>query len=445
MNLIRHFNNLSFTMSAVTGLIIFLVVNVVEQTPAKIKRGQQAQAGIQLLDEMRRPILKLKKAEFLKLPSNEQYLNFQNAIKDAETLIKKYQKKAAYNQELLVVVKQLADKLDRLIIEERDLWQKHRHPLAHHLSNSEMSQTHEAHHQTINRFFQVLDVLALGEHPLHKDIAEGQAASSLLNWSAIILTAYLLLLIILFQKKRNTELTKQQSVLEKHVKERTHALEVANKELESFAYSVSHDLRAPLRSIDGFSQVLLEDCSSALNTQCKDYLQRIRASSQKMGDLIDDMLQLSRLTRNLLNKQNINLTEIVKTITDNLKQSQPERNVQLQIEDNLEAFADLSLAEIVLTNLLENAWKYSANETVTVIKFGQTEKGDEFYIKDNGVGFNNEYKAKLFTPFQRLHGKEFEGNGIGLATVKRIIDRHGGSIRADARINKGSTFYFSFG
>ncbi len=238
----------------------------------------------------------------------------------------------------------------------------------------------------------------------------------------------------------------QNVVLEDQVRERTAELVAANSELEAFAYSVSHDLRAPLRSIDGFSQALLEDCEDKLDMQGKDYLIRIRAATKRMADLIEDLLQLSRLTRTEMNIEKINLTRIARSVIDELQKSHPQRHVEIKIGDGLEDTADSRLMRITLENLLGNAWKFTEKQVKAVIEFGCTEEGGKkvYFIRDNGVGFDMAYVDKLFAPFQRLHNEEeFPGTGIGLALVRRIIHRHGGKVWTEGQTDKGATFYFS--
>lgn len=246
--------------------------------------------------------------------------------------------------------------------------------------------------------------------------------------------------------KLNEELQKANSELEQRVAKRTLELEAINKELEAFSYSVSHDLRAPLRSIDGFSNKILKDYSSGFDDQAKDYFNRIMNASRKMGVLIDDLLKLARLSRVEMRIENVNLSDIADSIAAELKETNPERNVEFQIKENLFEMADRNLIQIALQNLLGNAWKYSKNNEHTLIQFGlNVSNGKKIYlIKDNGVGFDMRYVDKLFGAFQRLHSiTEFEGTGIGLATVQRIIRRHHGDIWADSEVNAGSTFYFT--
>jgi len=247
------------------------------------------------------------------------------------------------------------------------------------------------------------------------------------------------------RKKVEEELKKYHNHLEELVHERTIKLEASNKELEAFSYSASHDLRAPLRTIEGFSQALLEDCEDKLDIQGKDYLIRIRTATRHMAELIEDLLQLSRITRAEMNIENVDLTRIARSVIDELQKSQPQRHVEIRIADGMEETADLKLMRIVLENLLGNAWKFTAKKAQAVIEFGFMKEGDRkaYFIRDNGVGFDMAYADKLFAPFQRLHtDDEFPGTGIGLATVQRIINRHGGTVWTEGQTDKGATFYF---
>lgn len=233
---------------------------------------------------------------------------------------------------------------------------------------------------------------------------------------------------------------------EEELKKRTLQLEVANKELEAFSYSVSHDLRAPLRSIDGFSQALLEDYTDRLDAEGKDYLQRVRAASKRMAQLIDDLLGLSRVTRSEMHREAVDLSSMVQTILMDLRKTQPERQVTVSIAGGVVAEGDTRLLQVALENLLANAWKFTSKTSHTRIEFGVTEHNDEpvYFIRDNGAGFDMAYVGKLFGAFQRLHiSSEFAGTGIGLATVQRIIHRHGGRVWAEGAVGQGATFYFT--
>ena len=242
------------------------------------------------------------------------------------------------------------------------------------------------------------------------------------------------------------ELKQYHDHLEEMVKERTSQLELANKELESFSYSISHDLRSPLRSIDGFSQALLEDYPDKLDEKGKDYLNRVRFAAQKMAKLIDAILSLSRLTRGEMKRSTVDLTGMVKSVTSGLKIAHPDRNVEFVIAENVTANCDAMMLQIVFENLIGNACKFTEKHPTARIEFGVTEKNGKtvYFVKDDGAGFGMEYADKLFTAFHRLHTEsEFTGIGIGLATVQRIIHRHGGEIWAEGEVEKGATFYFT--
>lgn len=235
-------------------------------------------------------------------------------------------------------------------------------------------------------------------------------------------------------------------LVEKIVARRSVELEAANKELEAFCYSVSHDLRAPLRGIDGFSQALLEDYGNKLDSSAREFLQRIRAGTQRMGVLIDDLLNLSRFTRIEMQRQATDLSEIGRAVAAELRQSQPRRDVEIVIAPQLQGEGDPRLMRVVLENLLGNSWKFTSKQSHARIEFGRTENNGSsaFYVRDNGAGFDPAYSARLFGAFQRLHGiTEFPGSGVGLATVQRIIHRHGGSIWAESAVGEGATFYFT--
>jgi signal transduction histidine kinase len=248
------------------------------------------------------------------------------------------------------------------------------------------------------------------------------------------------------RKQSEAELEKYKDHLEEMVQQRTNELEIANKELESFSYSVSHDLRAPLRSIDGFSQAILEDYADKLDEQGKDYLKRIRESSQMMAQIIDDILGLSRVVRAELDLKAVNLTDIAREISLELKRIEPERQVEFNIMDGVEAIGDANLLRSVIQNLLSNAFKFTAKCQVGRINFGVEPKNGKnvYYVRDNGVGFDMKYADKLFMPFERLHpASEFAGTGIGLATVQRIVRRHGGKVWAEGEAGKGASFNFT--
>ena len=234
--------------------------------------------------------------------------------------------------------------------------------------------------------------------------------------------------------------------LEQRVRERTSQLEEANEQLGSFAYSVSHDLRAPARAIHGFSEVLLEDYAPMLDAAGRTVIERIQANASRMGQLIDDMLQLARASGEQLSIGSVNLGAMAKEIVADLRDQQPDRNPQVRIADPLFADADTDLIRIALTNLLSNAFKFTANQPAPQIDFASQKQGEEvvYYVRDNGAGFDMSYVDKIFRPFERLHSQEdFPGTGIGLATVHRAISRHGGRIWAEASVDGGATFFFT--
>jgi signal transduction histidine kinase len=225
-------------------------------------------------------------------------------------------------------------------------------------------------------------------------------------------------------------------------------LERANNELEAFSYSVSHDLRAPLRVIDGFSKILLTDHSSKLDEQGRDYLERVRAETQRMAHLIDDLLSLSKMTRASLSRERVDLTDVARRILIELGGREPDRKIESRVSDGLVVQADPRLLRVMLENLLGNAWKFTSKRPVARIAVDKEERGTEtvFFVRDNGAGFDMAYAKKLFSPFHRLHSEaDFEGTGIGLATVHRIVTRHGGRIWAEALPGQGATFLFTLG
>ena len=221
-------------------------------------------------------------------------------------------------------------------------------------------------------------------------------------------------------------------------------LEGTNRELEAFSYSVSHDLRAPLRTIDGFSQILTEDYGEKLDEEGLDYLTRVRSASRHMAALIDDLLDLSRVGRRPLTRESVDLSGLASGIAEDLRGTDPGRDVDFVIEGGVTARGDVSLLKVALENLLGNAWKFTAREPRATIHFGAS--GGAFFVSDDGAGFEDAYKDKLFGAFQRLHGpEEFEGTGIGLATVARIVHRHGGEVWAEGAVGEGATFFFTLG
>ncbi len=248
------------------------------------------------------------------------------------------------------------------------------------------------------------------------------------------------------RKRAEAEVRRLNEELERRVADRTAQLEAANGELEAFSYSVSHDLRAPLRSVDGFAQALEEDYGGRLDDEGRGYLKRVRAATQRMGQLIDDLLKLSRVTRAEMMREEVSLTEVAREVAGELKESRPGRDVTFRVEEGLVARADGRLLRILLENLLGNAWKFTSRREQALIEVGAVahDGGRAFYVRDNGAGFDMAYAGKMFGAFQRMHGaSEFEGTGIGLATVARIVHRHGGRVWAEGAVGHGATFYFT--
>jgi light-regulated signal transduction histidine kinase (bacteriophytochrome) len=250
----------------------------------------------------------------------------------------------------------------------------------------------------------------------------------------------------LLLRKAQTALLDSERNLERQVAERTQELQDANRELEAFSFSVSHDLRAPLRHIDGFSRILLDDHSRELSAQGRGYLDLVRTAAERMGTLIDDLLQLSKMSRGELRRQRVDLSALARTVIASLQQLEPERKVELVLEEGLVAQADPGLVRILLDNLIGNAWKFTAKVATPRIEIGATSEGSGlgYYVRDNGAGFDMAYAHRLFGPFQRLHSeRDFEGTGIGLSTVQKVIGRHGGRVWADGIVGGGATFSFT--
>jgi PAS domain S-box-containing protein len=235
--------------------------------------------------------------------------------------------------------------------------------------------------------------------------------------------------------------------LEQRVSERTREMSILNRELEAFSYSVSHDLRTPLRSVDGYASLLAEEYGDALAPEGRSYVERIRKSARRMGQLITDLLTLAHLNRTELRRQSVDLSKMARAVAAELTASDPGRDVQWQIDEGMRLFADPGLMRVVLQNLLGNAWKYTGQTPQAHIALTQLQRADgspEFCVRDNGVGFDMAYAAQLFEPFKRLHGHhEFEGSGVGLTTVFRVIERHGGRLRGEGAVGRGAAFYFS--
>jgi signal transduction histidine kinase len=277
------------------------------------------------------------------------------------------------------------------------------------------------------------------------------------GWLFVIGTAILFYLLLTTMQRRNeavlaallesrNEIGRINAALEQRVTERTRQLETANRELEAFAYAVSHDLRAPLRSMSGFSQILQETAPAGLDEQSRHYLQRIHDASVRMSGLIEDLLSLSRVSRTELVRRAVSLSDLFLESAATVRDRYPGRDVNLQIAPGLEVNGDPRLLRIAIDNLLDNAWKYTSRQPHANVTVGTEQHNGEtvYFVRDDGVGFDMNYAGNLFGPFQRMHPEsQFSGTGIGLVTVQRIVAMHGGRVWADAKPNQGATFYFT--
>ena len=326
---------------------------------------------------------------------------------------------------------------------------KNNYKEANRIAETTLKSAYEFHYSKIG------EVVAIAK----KEIVKTESASEQKIINSVIILIGLAFLFItsltitlgwfIRSEAKTRKMSKHVIELEKtkeEMSQKTAKLELAYKELEAFSYSISHDLRAPLRSIDGWSFILLEDYGHQLNEEARGYLDRVRNEAQRMGDLIDDMLKLSQISRAEVSKSMINLSEQVETVAQRMKDQNPERDFQFDIEPNIVANGDAHLLDIVLNNLLSNACKFTSHTDHAIIKFGtvESEGRKAYYVKDNGVGFNMALAHQLYKPFQRLHKQnEFPGTGVGLAMVKRIITLHEGDVWAESTPGKGATFYFT--
>jgi signal transduction histidine kinase len=247
-------------------------------------------------------------------------------------------------------------------------------------------------------------------------------------------------------RQREDELNRHRDHLEELVEQRTHELSTVNRELEAYSYSIAHDLRAPLRAVTSFSQILLNEAADKLDSDQRDSLHRVINAGKYMAHLIDDILELSRITRKELRREAVDLSALVRDVVDELRRTEPGRNVTVTVADGIKVNGDPKLLQVALENLLGNAWKYTSRVEHPSIEFGTKMEGEKtvYYVKDNGIGFDMRYAEKLFHAFQRLHSsQDYEGTGIGLATVQRIVQRHGGDVRASSEPGKGASFCFT--
>jgi len=248
------------------------------------------------------------------------------------------------------------------------------------------------------------------------------------------------------RERAEADLRQLNATLEEKVLERTRSLEAANRELEAFSYSISHDLRAPLRAIGGFTELIMDGHRDRLDHEARGYLERVRAASQRMSRLIDDLMNLCRIARVEVRRVRVDLSRVAAEVLAELQEGDPQRAVNVRIMPGLAVEADQGLAQIVLANLLGNAWKFTVKRKTPSIAFGLAEHDGEpmYFVRDNGAGFDMAHAAKLFEPFQRLHGDaEFDGTGIGLALVQRIVTRHGGRVVAESAVDVGTTIWFT--
>jgi light-regulated signal transduction histidine kinase (bacteriophytochrome) len=334
----------------------------------------------------------------------------------------------------------------------QNLSERYSAALAHYLADPDedvLNQAYELGRKALGDGLGVLDIAMAHHEALHAVISDQSRAEKpapAIAKAAAFLTESLSPFEMSFRgyADANARLT----VVNDSLLQSQATAEAAHRELEAFSYSVAHDLRAPLRGIDGFSQALLEDYADKVDEEGRRYLNFLRQGAQQMGRLIDDLLGLSRLARTELRRSPVDLTALARSVAAQLGKADPDREVEIVIDDSIGGDGDASLLRIALENLLGNAWKFTGKRAAARIEVGTMSAEGEtvYFVRDNGAGFDPAYEAKLFGVFQRLHSThEFEGTGIGLATVKRIVNRHGGRIWAAGEVDRGATFYFTLG
>jgi signal transduction histidine kinase len=309
--------------------------------------------------------------------------------------------------------------------------------------------------QIMDSFERVLHQMRDDEESLQKTRSASLASSTRATFAVIIGGCVLAFVLVGFvgaiiRRDMGARARAEQHVreLNRHLDRHAAQLEAANKELEAFSYAVSHDLRSPLRSIDGFTKAIIEDYGEKLDRDGHEHLRRVCGAADRMGRLIDDMLNLSRVTRGEMRHERLNLSEVARGVMEELKSAQPERTAEVAIADHMMVEGDPRLLRVVLDNLIGNAWKFTSKTPQARIEMGSVVRDGQraYYVRDNGAGFDMAFAHKLFGAFQRLHAmEEFSGTGIGLATVQRIARRHGGKVWAEGEVGRGATFYFTLG
>ena len=340
-----------------------------------------------------------------------------------------------------------------MIHASRNLSERYSAALAHHLADPDegiLNQAYELGRKALGDGLGVLDIAMAHHSALHAAISDESRAEAMPAPTLAKAAEFLAESLSPFEMsfRGYAETNAQLVIANDNLLQSQAAAEAANRELEAFSYSVAHDLRAPLRGIDGFSQALLEDYADKIDQEGRRHLTFLRESAQQMGRLIDDLLGLSRVARAELCRSPVDLSVVARNVAARLGKAEPGRQVEIVIADGIGAEGDAPLLRIALENLLGNAWKFTSKRAGARVEVGMMSVEGEaaYFVRDNGAGFDPAYQAKLFGVFQRLHSTdEFEGTGIGLATVKRIVNRHGGRIWAASEVDRGATFYFTLG